>query len=87
MALGSGIRDPRSGIQKKPIPDPGSRGQKGTGSRIQIRNTGLKRRVRNSTQGFGRNFVILSLNMTLSWLPLLRIPSPAILLQICNMYV
>jgi hypothetical protein len=23
-----------------PIPDPGSRGQKGTGSRIQIRNTG-----------------------------------------------
>jgi hypothetical protein len=26
MALGSGIRDPRSGIQKKPIPapDPGS---------------------------------------------------------------
>ncbi len=29
----------------------------------------LKRRVRNSTQGFGRNFVILSLNMTLSWLP------------------
>jgi hypothetical protein len=27
MALGSGIR-------KKPIPDPGSRGQKGTGSRI-----------------------------------------------------
>jgi hypothetical protein len=32
MDLGSGIR-------KKPIPDPGSRGQKGTGSRIQIRNT------------------------------------------------
>jgi hypothetical protein len=32
MGLGSGIR-------KKPIPDPGSRGQKGTGSRIQIRNT------------------------------------------------
>ncbi len=29
--------DPRSGIRKKPIPDPGSRGQKGTGSRI--RNT------------------------------------------------
>ncbi len=34
---GSGIRDPGSGIRKKPIPDPGSRGQKGTGSRI--RNT------------------------------------------------
>jgi hypothetical protein len=31
--------DPRSGIRKKPIPDPGSRGQKGTGSRIRIRNT------------------------------------------------
>jgi hypothetical protein len=35
MVLGSGIRDPRSG--KKHIPDPGSRGQKATGSRI--RNT------------------------------------------------
>jgi hypothetical protein len=34
MGLGSGIRDPGSGIQKKPIPDPGSRGQKGTGSQI-----------------------------------------------------
>ncbi len=33
MVLGSGIR-------KKPIPDPGSRGQKGTKSRI--RNTGKK---------------------------------------------
>jgi hypothetical protein len=32
-----GIRYPGSG--KKPIPDPGSRGQKGTGSRIRIRNT------------------------------------------------
>jgi hypothetical protein len=45
MVLGSGIRDPRSGIRdpgsgirKKPIPDPGSRGQKGTGSRFRIRN-------------------------------------------------
>ncbi len=37
MGLGSGMLDPRSGIRKKPIPDPGSRGQKGTGSRI--RNT------------------------------------------------
>jgi hypothetical protein len=37
---GVGIRDPRSGIWKKPIPDPGSgsRGQKGTGSWIRIRN-------------------------------------------------
>ena len=32
MSLGSGIR-------KKPIPDPGSRGQKGPGSWIRIRNT------------------------------------------------
>jgi hypothetical protein len=32
MGLGSGIR-------KKPIPDPGSRGQKGTGSRIRIPTT------------------------------------------------
>jgi len=38
--FGSGIRDPGSG--KKPIPDPGSRGQKGTGSRIRIRNTGCQ---------------------------------------------
>jgi hypothetical protein len=28
-----------SGIPKKPIPDPGSRVQKDTGSRIRIRNT------------------------------------------------
>ncbi len=32
------VWDPRSGIRKKPFPDPGSRGQKGTGSRIRIRN-------------------------------------------------
>jgi hypothetical protein len=31
MGLGSGIR-------KKPIPDPGSRGQKGTGSRLRNTN-------------------------------------------------
>ncbi len=30
-----------SGIRRKPIPDPGSRGQKGTGSRIRICNTAL----------------------------------------------
>jgi hypothetical protein len=42
--MGSG-----SGIREKPIPDPGSRGQKGTesripdtGSRIRIRNTGYR---------------------------------------------
>ncbi len=38
---GFGIRDPKSRIWKKPIPDPGSRGQKGTGSRSRIRNTAL----------------------------------------------
>jgi hypothetical protein len=38
---GFGIRDPRSGIRdpEKTIPEPGSRGQKGIGSRIRIRNT------------------------------------------------
>jgi hypothetical protein len=39
MGLGSGIRDPGFGIRKKPIPDPGSRGKKGAGSQIRIRNT------------------------------------------------
>jgi hypothetical protein len=33
---------PRSGILIKHITDPGSRGQKGTGSRIRIRNTGYR---------------------------------------------
>ncbi len=33
------VWDPGSEIRKKPIPDPGSRGQKGNGSRIRIRNT------------------------------------------------
>jgi hypothetical protein len=36
---GFGIRDPRSGNRKKTIPDPGPRVQKGTRSRIRIRNT------------------------------------------------
>jgi hypothetical protein len=35
-----GIRDPRSGIRNKPIPDPGSRGQKGTQSRITWKTRG-----------------------------------------------
>ncbi len=35
-----GIRDPRSGIRNKPIPDPGSRGQKGPNPGSRIRNTG-----------------------------------------------
>ncbi len=41
MVLGSGIRDPGSGKNLFQIPDPRSRGQKGTGSRIWIRNTGF----------------------------------------------
>jgi hypothetical protein len=46
MFLGSGIRDPRSGIRKKPIPDPGSRVKNAldSGSQIRIRNTGHKKR-------------------------------------------
>jgi hypothetical protein len=35
------VWDPGSEIRKKPIPDPVSRGQKGTGSRIRIRNTAI----------------------------------------------
>jgi hypothetical protein len=41
----SGIRDPGSGKNLFRIPDPGSRGQKGTRSRIQIRNTGGNRDI------------------------------------------
>ncbi len=41
MGFGSGIRDPGSGKNLFRISDPGSRGQKGTGSRI--RNTAYKK--------------------------------------------
>ncbi len=44
MGLGFGIRDP----EKKPIPDPGTRGQKGTGSPIRIRNTGWQQSLSNN---------------------------------------
>jgi hypothetical protein len=37
--MGFDFWDPVSG--KKPIPDPGSRDHKGTGSRIRIRNAGI----------------------------------------------
>jgi hypothetical protein len=37
------VWDPGSEIRKKPIPDPGSRDQKGTGSRI--RNTGFNQKM------------------------------------------
>jgi hypothetical protein len=42
QALGNMIRDVHlgSGLDFFPIPYPGSRGQKGIGSRIRIRNTG-----------------------------------------------
>jgi hypothetical protein len=40
--LESGIRDPESGKNLFRIPDPGFRGQKGTGTRIRIRNTELE---------------------------------------------
>jgi hypothetical protein len=46
----SEIRDPRYRIRKKPIPDPGSRGQKGTGSRI--RNTANRDPDPIQIQGF-----------------------------------
>ncbi len=47
MVLGSKIRDP-----EKPIPDPGSRGQKGTGSRGQ-KGTGARIRIRNIARKIG----------------------------------
>ncbi len=40
------VWDPGSEIRKKPIPDPGSRGHKSTGTRIRIRNTEKKSRIR-----------------------------------------
>jgi hypothetical protein len=46
MGLGSGIR-------KKPVPDPGSRGQKCTRSRIRIHNTGSKKRIFGLSVGGG----------------------------------
>jgi hypothetical protein len=50
---GFGIRDPRSGIRNKPVPDPGSMswGQKGTGSRIRILNTGWNTTVSSDASG------------------------------------
>ena len=55
MVLGSGIRDPRSGIWKKPIPDPGSRGQKApdpkSGSATLETSFTFKSNQRNSEAG------------------------------------
>ncbi len=47
------VLDPGSEIRKKPFPDPGSRGQKGTGSRIRIRNTAKKGNYCNMIQCSG----------------------------------
>jgi hypothetical protein len=44
--------DPRSGIQKIPIPNPGSRGQKGTGSRIGNVDI-FSRKFQNTVQNIG----------------------------------
>jgi hypothetical protein len=51
MGWGSGIRDPG-----KPLPDPGSRGQKGAGSQIRIRNTDF-RQVRRSSNVTGEKVI------------------------------
>ncbi len=58
MFLGSGIRDPRSGIRKKPISDPGSRGQKapnpGSGSATLVYSSvQIRQRTRNPDRGSG----------------------------------
>jgi hypothetical protein len=47
------VWDPGSEIREKPIPDPGSRGQKGTGVRIRICNTGQEE-SQNGYQGESR---------------------------------
>jgi hypothetical protein len=60
-----------SGIRKKPIPDPGSGGQKGTGSRIRIRNTAfftsqsVKIFVENNFQGSGYIYYYYTMNIGL----------------------
>jgi hypothetical protein len=41
-----------------PIPDPGSRGQKGTGSRIRIRNIGLVNNYKKSVHGVFRYYIL-----------------------------
>jgi hypothetical protein len=47
---GFGIRDPRSGKNLFQILDPGFRGQKGTGSRIRIRNTAWNKMFLHGTK-------------------------------------
>jgi hypothetical protein len=57
-----------------PIPDPGSRGQKGTGSRIRIRNTAISCTITLSLYrsqadffGFLRIFLLHILVLTAAW--------------------
>ena len=66
-----------SGILEKPIPDPGSRGQKGTGSRIRIRNTNFYNikflragvcRGLNRKKMFDKNFFSTPLSSTCFWI-------------------
>ncbi len=65
MSLGSGIR-------KKPIPDPGSRGQKGTGSRIPDPGSGSATLLFPKT-----NLLKLLVQDTLRQRPALRGRSPS----------
>jgi hypothetical protein len=56
MRLGSGIRDPGSGINLFQIRDHGSKGRKGTASRIRIRNTDFMKKSVTGTQLTTRKF-------------------------------
>jgi hypothetical protein len=50
------VGDPVSEIEEKPLPDPGSRGKKGTGSQIRIHNTDF-RKVRRSSNVTGKKVI------------------------------
>jgi hypothetical protein len=47
------VMDPRSGIRKKPLPDPGSRIQGSKRSRIRIRNT--EQNIQNTQKSKGKS--------------------------------
>jgi hypothetical protein len=55
-----------SGIRKKPMPDPGYRGQKGTGSWIRIRNT--EKKVPSRTSNFFSHFSFVAVLDLRSWI-------------------
>jgi hypothetical protein len=85
-ALKIWVWDTRSGIRTKPIPDPGSRGQKGTGSRIRIRNTGKDKGQKELAKKYKRKFVLAFLldswririrtNIDRSWFRRLKLTDP-----------